>query len=270
MFIVADVIKEKKSLSNLLFKKSTPNCQLDYIAVNGGAPFMHLKIKEIKAEIDWEEVKFRTGLCSKYLLINETVKLPENIGVGRYVPILLPMMCIFNNMKTILSSLENKNVEVVIYDDIGVFAHKIEELFTVVQSVFVVTKNECYDNIQQELLKSIGASLIVSRSTLDLKNKIAISPIYTKAMKNALAVFSLKSDCDYPNLIYGTHIPIEEKHSKSKPDCIDDDVFASALYEFSAIHSLSNRSYENLYLGQQKCSEEDIIHHIMTNAPSAD
>ncbi|MPM87146.1 hypothetical protein SDC9_134240 [bioreactor metagenome] len=267
MFIVADVVKEKKSLSKILLKKSMPNCELDYIAVNGGAPFMHLTIKETKSGIDWDEVKFRTGLCSKYLLIDEKISLPENIGIGRYVPLLLPMLCLFNNLKSIVSKLDNKKTEIVIYDDVGIFVHKVENLFSVVSNITVVTQNDYYDELQQDLLKSIGASLVVTHDAIDLSDKIVISPIYTKSMKDALAVFSFKSDCDYPNLICGDTIPLEEKHLKSKPENINNDIFASALYEFSAIHTLDNNCFEHLYVGNEACSENDIINRIRAKIP---
>ena len=84
MFCVLNIEKKKLTLFEKVFRfLAQDDYVIKTIPVFKGAPFYVLDVK-ICENIDWDKVIENTGKCSKRLILNNSIEIPENKGIGVY------------------------------------------------------------------------------------------------------------------------------------------------------------------------------------------
>ena len=118
MFCVLNIEKKKLTLLEKIFRFLA---QDDYIIktipVFKGAPFYVLDVK-ICEKIDWDKVIENTGKCSKRLLLNNCLEIPQDKGIGVFKSDILYNKVFHNTVLQIIKNNKRKKdlYHIAVYD----------------------------------------------------------------------------------------------------------------------------------------------------------
>lgn len=251
MFCVLNIEKKKLTVLEKIFRFLA---QDDYIVktvpVFKGAPFYVLDVK-ICNNIDWDRVIENTGKCSKRLILNNNIEIPEDKGIGIFKSNILYNK-VFQN--TILQILENNRPKkdlyhIAVYDKNADFTDFALRLSKYSSKLTVVTENkEKYMNLCDDILEKTGLCISLLSDFDNAKIKI-------DTVKN---VMSIDIRNQFLNITNGENIMVSDIYKKLLLQGIDEYDFYSALYELCGVFSLGECIFENVMVNNEKKLIKDI------------
>ncbi len=251
MFCILNIEKKKLTLLEKIF------CFLaqdDYIIktipVFKGAPFYVLDVK-ICENVDWDKVIENAGKCSKRLILNNHIEVPEDKGIGIFKSNTLYSK-VFQN--TALRILENNKFKKDLYhiavcDKNADFTDFATRLSMYSSKLTVVTENkEKYMNLCDDILENTGLCISLLSNFDNAKIKIDTN-------RN---IMSIDTNNQFLNIANGENIKVDEIYKKLTPKGIDEYDFYSALYELCGVFSLGECIFENVMVNNEKKLIKDI------------
>lgn len=245
MFCVLNIEKKKLTLLEKIFRFLA---QDDYIIktipVFKGAPFYVLDVK-ICEKIDWDKVIENTGKCSKRLLLNNCLEIPEDKGIGVFKSDILYNK-VFHN--TILQIIKNNKCKkdlyhIAVYDKNADFTEFTTRLSMCSSKLTVVTENkEKYMNLCDTILEKTGLCISLLSDFDNAKIKIDTT-------RN---VMSIDTNNQFLNITNGENIIVDDIYKKILPQNVNEQDFYSALYELCGVFSLGECIFENVMVNNEK------------------
>ena len=117
MFCVLSVKGRDKTVFERVFGKFLmDDYSVKTIPVYKGAPFFALDITTSKKEINWENVVLSVGKCASRLVLNNHIKIPDNMNVGVFKSQLLYNKMMKNTIIQIFENNKNKLYSISIMD----------------------------------------------------------------------------------------------------------------------------------------------------------
>lgn len=251
MFCILNIEKKKLTLLEKIFRfLAQDDYNIKTIPVFKGAPFYVLDVK-VCDNIDWDRVIENTGKCSKRLILNNNIEVPENKGIGIFKSSILYNK-VFQN--TILQILEKNRYEKDLYhiavcDKYADFTDFTLRLSKYSSKLTVVTENkEKYMNLCDDILENTGLCISLLSDFDNAKIKIDI-------LKN---VMSIDNGNQFLNITKGESIMANDIYKKLMLQGIDEYDFYSALYELCGVFSLGECIFEHVMVNNEKKLIKDI------------
>lgn len=251
MFCVLNIEKKKLTLLEKIFRFLA---QDDYIIktvpVFKGAPFYVLDAK-ICENIDWDKVIENTGKCSRRLILNNCIEIPEDKDIGVFKSNLLYNK-VFQN--TVLQILENNKYKKDLYhiavcDKNADYADFTIHLSMYSSKLTVVTENkEKYMNLCDTILEKTGLCISLLSDFDNAKIKIDMG-------RN---VMSIDTNNQFLNITNGENIIVDDIYKKLLPQNANEKDFYSALYELCGVFSLGECIFETVCVNNEKKLIKDI------------
>ncbi len=251
MFCILNVEKKKLTLFERIFRFLV---QDDYviktIPVFKGAPFYVLDVK-ISENIDWDRVIENTGKCSKRLILNNNVEIPEDNGIGVFKSDLLYNKVFQNTALQIIKNNKRKKdlYHIAIYDKNADFTDFTTRLSMCSSKLTVVTENkEKYMDLCDDILEKTGLCISLLSDFDNAKIKI-------DTVRN---IMSIDTTNDFLNISNGENLLANDVYRKLTPKGINEYDFYSALYELCGVFSLGECIFENVMVNNEKKLVKDI------------
>lgn len=245
MFCVLNAEKKKRVFIEKIFRfLACDNYSITTIPVFKGAPFYMLNAS-VYDEVDWDKVIELSGKCSKRLVINGNIQIPENHGIGVFYSPTLYNRAFMNTLLHIIKnnvSLKNPQ-DITLYDKKGEYADFLTFLVPYVSKLTVVTDyKEKYTKACDEILDDTGLCVSLLSDFNDGTIKI-------NADKNTMSV-STKNQ--FINVTCGENMMVNDIYKKLLPAGVDEYTFYSALYELCGVFSLGECIFETITVNNEK------------------
>lgn len=245
MFCVLNIEKKKLTLLEKIFRFLA---QDDYIIktipVFKGAPFYMLDVK-ICENIDWDKVIENTGKCSKRLLLNNCLEIPQDKGIGVFKSDILYNKVFHNTVLQIIKNNKRKKdlYHIAVYDKNADFIDFTTRLSMYSSKLTVVTENkEKYMNLCDTILEKTGLCISMLSDFDNAKIKIDTT-------RN---VMSIDTNNQFLNITNGENIIVDDIYKKILPQNVNEQDFYSALYELCGVFSLGECIFENVMVNNEK------------------
>ena len=245
MFCVLNIEKKKLTLLEKIFRFLA---QDDYIIktvpVFKGAPFYMLDVK-ICEKIDWDKVIENTGKCSKRLLLNNCLEIPQDKGIGVFKSDILYNKVFHNTVLQIIKNNKRKKdlFHIAVCDKNADFIDFTTRLSMCSSKLTVVTENkEKYMNLCDTILEKTGLCISLLSDFDNAKIKI-------DTVRN---VMSIDTNNQFLNITNGENIIVDDIYKKLLPQNVNEQDFYSALYELCGVFSLGECIFENVMVNNEK------------------
>ncbi len=249
MFTVVELNEENRkgfhSLSRF-FRK--PKVEINTLELKNGKSFYLCKAETRKGRIPWKEIELVSP--AKNFLVPGCIdgKLPLKV----WVPQKLPQIMLFNSSVEYIKqkALPPAKTHITVIDKEGCCVDFFKEVIKLASHITVVTTDERYRNLSDELLNAYGVSLIIRKEFYEDKaencflfdynaERVPLSykgTVFSKNKKHLLNGKSLTpGDFDLP-----------EEYEKLRSEKINKLHFASALYELCDVKELQSLKFNEL------------------------
>ena len=245
MFCVLNIEKKKLTLLEKIFRfLAEDDYIIKTIPVFKGAPFYMLDVK-ICENIDWDKVIENTGKCSKRLLLNNCLEIPEDKGIGVFKSDILYNKVFHNTVLQIIENNKRKKdlFHIAVYDKNADFIDFTTRLSMYSSKLTVVTENkEKYMNLCDTILEKTGLCISLLSDFDNAKIKIDTT-------RN---VMSIDTNNQFLNITNGENIIVDDIYKKILPQNVNEQDFYSALYELCGVFSLGECIFENVMVNNEK------------------
>ncbi len=245
MFCVLNVEQKERNLFEKIFRfLCHDEYELKTIPVFKGAPFYVLNVKTFKI-IDWDKVVENTGKCSKRLIVNGNIKIPNKKELGIFKSNLLYNKVFQNTILQILANNKiNKNPQhIVIYDKNAKCIDFTIKLVKYASKLTVVTENkDKYMKVCDDILEDTG--LCISLLSEFNGGKIKIDTDRNVA--------SIDTRDGFLNITNAENLMANDIYKKLILKGIDEYNFYSALYELCGVFSLGECIFEIITVNNEK------------------
>ena len=245
MFCVLNIEKKKLTLFEKIFRfLAEDDYIIKTIPVFKGAPFYMLDVK-ICENIDWDKVIENTGKCSKRLLLNNCLEIPQDKGIGVFKSDILYNKVFHNTVLQIIKNNKRKKdlFHIAVYDKNADFIDLTTRLSMYSSKLTVVTENkEKYMNLCDTILEKTGLCISMLSDFDNAKIKI-------DTVRN---VMSIDTNNQFLNITNGENIIVDDIYKKLLPQNVNEQDFYSALYELCGVFSLGECIFENVMVNNEK------------------
>ena len=245
MFCVLNVEKKNRNFFEKIFKFLVKDeYSISTIPVFKGAPFYMLNAS-VYDEVDWDRVIELSGKCSKRLVVDGNIQIPENCGIGVYnSPTLYNRVFINTLFHIIKNNVSLKNPQsITLCDKKGEYADFLTFFVPYASQITVVTDNkDKYTKICDEILENTGLCVSVLSDFNDGTIKINIDK----------KVMSICTQNQFINVTCGENMIVNNIYKKLLPKGVDEYSFYSALYELCGVFSLGECIFEIVVVNNEK------------------
>lgn len=245
MFCVLNVEKKKRNFFEKIFRfLACDDYSITTVPVFKGAPFYMLNAS-VYDGVDWDRVIEHAGKCSKRLVINGNITIPENQGIGVFnSPVLYNKVFMNTLLHIIKNNVTLKNPQsITLYDKKGVYADFLTKLVPCACQITVVTDNkEKYTKVCDEILENTGLCVSLLSDFNDGTIKINTDKI----------VMSVNAKNQFINVTCGENMIVNDIYKKLLPEGVDGYTFYSALYELCGVFSLGECIFETVTVNSEK------------------
>ena len=251
MFCVVNISERKGTIKEKLFWRFIKDeYELKTIPVFKGAPFYRLDITVGKKGVDWEYVSYCIGKCAGRLIVNKTVSVPENFGLGRYDKRTLYSKMMQNTFVHILKQ-QNKIFEKLCFvDEKGNFSEFLDTFVPYFNRITVITENkDAYSDICDNILEETGLCVVV-------QSEYENAQVIIGCEKNTMQI---KTRNNIYNISDGEEFFTPEIYEKLYDKTLDKLNFYSALYEFCGVFDLADLIFTSIQINTQKKETNAII-----------
>ncbi len=245
MFCVLNVDRKERTLLERIFKfLYNDEYSLKTVPVFKGAPFYVLEVKTCK-EVDWNKVIESAGKCSRRLILNGGIKIPNKKELGIFKSNLLYSKAF---QSTVLSILKNNNINknpqhIAICDKKALCTDFTLKLISYASKLTVVTENkEKYMKLCDKILEDTG--LCVS-----LLSEFDSAKVKIDTTKN---IMSIDTENGFLNVTKTENLIANEIYKKLIPEGVNEYDFYSALYELCGVFSLGECIFETITVNNEK------------------
>ncbi len=245
MFCVLNVDKKERTCLEKIFRfLYRDEYLLKTIPVFKGAPFYVLDIK-CCSDIDWNRVIENAGKCSKRLVLNGNVKIPNKKEIGIFKSNLLYSKAFQNTILKILTNNNlNKNPQhIAICDKNATCMDFTQKLVKYSSKLTVVTENkEKYMKLCDKILEDTGLCISLLSEFDGAKIKI----------DTAKNIISINVQNEFLNITSAQNLMASEIYKKLIPNGVEEYSFYSALYELCGVFSLGECIFEVVTVNNEK------------------
>lgn len=251
MFCFLKIIERENTLIEKLFGRFRKDeYELKTVPVFKGAPFYKLCVTVGKKGVNWQEVRNFVGKCANRLLVNDSVVLDKNWGVGKYNSPALYSKLVQNSFVNILKK-QNKIFETLCFIDKK--AQASDHLFKLVPCfahIVVVTDNKRkYEKVCEKILDDTGLCVT-------MQNEIVASTVKIDADRNVMTIIGKRNIYIFSD---GEEFSVPEVYEKLYDDSVDRLLFYSALYEFCGVFELAELSFDTITINGEKKGINELI-----------
>ena len=251
MFCILNIEKKKLTLLEKVFRfLAQDDYVIKTIPVFKGAPFYVLDV-EICENIDWDKVIENTGKCSKRLILNNHIEIPEYKGIGVFKSDTLYNKIFHNTVLQIIMNNKRKKdlYHIAVYDKNADFIDFATRLSRHSSKLTVVTENkEKYMSLCDDILEKTGLCISLLSDFDNAKIKIDMG-------RN---VMSIDTNNQFLNITNGENITVDDIYKKLLPQNVNEYDFYSALYELCGVFSLGECIFESVMVNNEKKLVKDI------------
>ncbi len=261
MFTCLEILPEKEGIFTKIYEKiKPPKPEREYVQVRGGTPFLRLKVRE--NHISWVKISASLEKNERLILSGGDAEIPQCVKVTMAEPLALGTNIMFRTALRLLGEEESpKNTSFSLYDRDGACVKLLENLVPLVRYVSVYTeKIREYFYAASKIMEESGMSVKINEYESSARpGEIIVADRYSLTMKDARLVFlALPSVISY-NTVTGDGFCLEDDYKMLKSKCIDDFLFASALYEYNKVKHFGGREFSSLRLAGRSVSEEILL-----------
>ncbi len=249
MFTVVELNEEnRKGFHNLsrLFRR--PKAEIETVELKNGKSFYLCKAEVRKGKIPWKEIKAASPTEMFILPYDITEKPPVKV----FAPEKLPQLMLFNSAVEHIKqkALPPSKTQITVIDKEGRYVDFFKEVIKLASHITVVTNDERYRNLSDELLSAYGVSLIIREEFYEDKGEnpflfdydaesVPLSYKGTVFSKNKRYLLNGKS-------LTPGGFALSKEYENLMSKKINKLYFASALYELCEVKELQKLKFNEL------------------------
>ncbi len=259
MFCILEIIPAEPQRHSFFRRKARePEIFLEKIEGNNFSSYYIIRAQEGSDGIPWNEIENIAGRCKKRMLIGDSIILPENTQLERFIPGKFPMVLLFNTAEEILKRLNRQPKDIIcsIIDKNAKALEFCEKLLPYAATIKVLTsKANTYLKLSEEIFRQYGASIIVTEDERNIKDSS-----FTVSLSEEVALFPEKSF----TLAFGRNssskvlalgkIELPGEFYIRKLEGISKFDFLAAMYELSNAAGLADIFCKTVFYGNKEIS----------------
>ncbi len=261
MFTCLEVLPENEGMFSRIYERIRPPQPIrEYVQVPGGTPFLRLKVRE--NHVSWTKISSSLGKNERRILSGAEVSIPECANLRRAEPTSLGINIMLRKACTLLTVWgKPEKISFSLYDKEGFSVRFLEMLAPVARYVSVYTeKIREYFYAASEIMEETGMSIKINEyESPSPPGEIIVADRFGSSMKKAKLVFLPTDKVIAYNTVTGEGFRLEEEYRILKSECIDDFLFASALYEYNNVLPFAERDFDYLCLAGRRVSDEILV-----------
>lgn len=261
MFTCLEILPENEGIFSKIHEKIKPPLPMrEYVQVKGGTPFLRLKVRE--NHMSWTKISASLEKNERRILSASDIETPQCVSLERAEPLALGTNIMFRTALKLFEKKEKgKNISFSLYDRDGACIKMLKSLVPLVRYVSVYTeKIREYFYAASKIMEESGMSVKINEyESLAPPGEIIVADEFSLNMKNAKLIFLSSPSVISYNTVTGHIFRLEEDYRILKSECIDDFLFASALYEYNGVKDFESKEFDSLCLAGRSVSEEILL-----------
>lgn len=261
MFTCLEILPKNEGIFSGIYEKiKPPQPAREYVQVKGGTPFLRLKVRE--NHVSWTKISSSLVKNERRILSGAETSIPEHANLRRAEPTALGINIMLRKACSLLmAGGKPEKISFSLYDKDGFSVRFLEMLVPVARYVSVYTeKIREYFYAASKIMVESGMSIKINEyESLTPPGEIIVADRFCSSMKKAKLVFLPTDKVVAFNTVTGEGFNLEEEYRILKSECIDNFLFASALYEYNNVHAFEQRDFDYLCLAGRRTSDEILL-----------
>lgn len=203
-----------------------------------------------KRGVDWQQVTSCVGKCANRLLVDDSVVLNKEFGVGRYKKNALYSKLMQNSFVYIIKQQIKPFKDFCLIDKKAQATDLLYKLAPYFQHVSVITENKKkYEKVCDNILENTGLCITIQSELQNASVKIDVD-------RNVMTIIN---ENDVYNISSGTDFKVPRIYENLYDGSVDKLLFYSALYEFCGVFELADLSFDIITINGEKKDINEII-----------
>ena len=249
MFTVVELIEEKrKGFGDFIKLLRKPETKIETVGLENGKCFYICKSEMRRGRVSLKDIESLSP--SKNFLVPDFYS--EKISFNAWIPKSFPQIMLFNSFVAYVKekNLPPSKTHITVVDKEGVYVNFFKEVIELASSITVITTDERYKNLSDELLSAFGVSLIIREEFSEEKSANAFLLDYN-AESVPLSYKGTVFSKNKKHLLNGKSLTpggfdLPDEYEKLRSEKINKLYLASALYELCDVKELQSLKFNEL------------------------